>query len=323
MGKNIVICCDGTNNEFGEENSNVVKLFNVLVKDTFSTTMPSSQSASFNRSTQVAFYDPGVGTFGASVPFPITRKVTKLLGLAVGWGLTKLIEDSYLYLMERYQDGDNVFIFGFSRGAFAARALAGMLHKVGLLQRGRENLVPYATKMWKQGKADISAKFMETYGRKCPIHFLGVWDTVKSVGLPLNPDVLPFSQTNPSVASVRHAVSVDEHRCYFAAYLWDPAKNYVRDAPGQNIKEVWFPGAHADVGGGYIEDQSGLAKITLKWMVDEAVSCGLVIDHGRFSAICPATSSNGVSSPDANASMHDELKRIASRYRAYRHNARK
>ena len=124
--KNIVICCDGTGKEYGRNNSNVVKLYQRLVRD----------------SDQVTFYDPGVGTFS----FPgrnLGRQSGIVLGSAFGAGMQINIEDAYRYLMDRYRTGDRVFLFGFSRGAFTVRALAGMPHKCGLLQRGSINLVPH------------------------------------------------------------------------------------------------------------------------------------------------------------------------------------
>src|SRR5262249_8569020 len=133
-GRNIVLCCDGTSNEYGDRNTNVVKLFTMLRRGP----------------RQLGFYDPGVGTLSAPAVFTTAAQiVTKGLGLAFGRGITQNIEDAYAFLMETWQPGDRVFIFGFSRGAYTARAVAAMLHKVGLLDAGSRHLVPYASKMFK------------------------------------------------------------------------------------------------------------------------------------------------------------------------------
>src|SRR5262245_58623619 len=122
MAKNIVVCCDGTGNEYGENNTNVVKLFRMIEKD------PRSQ---------IAYYDPGVGTLSAPAALTkLTKALTKLLGLAFAYGVSTNLEDAYEYLMDKFEPGDKVFLFGFSRGAFTVRALAGMLNKCGLLEKG-------------------------------------------------------------------------------------------------------------------------------------------------------------------------------------------
>ena len=166
MTKNIVICCDGTGAEYGSNNSNVVKLYQRVVRD----------------SGQIAFYDPGVGTF-SFLGRSLGRRVGVALGKAFGAGMQLNIEDAYRYLMDRYRTGDKVFLFGFSRGAFTVRALAGMLHKCGLLQRGSNNLVPYASRTYnRRSNESIAAGFKATYSHECKPHFIGVWDTVGSMG---------------------------------------------------------------------------------------------------------------------------------------------
>ncbi len=254
MPKNIVICCDGTGNEFGPTNTNVVKLFELLHKDP---------------STQAAYYDPGVGTMSAPGAISVPAKAfTKLLGLAFAFGLTANIEDAYRYLMERYQDGDQVFLFGFSRGAFTVRALAGMLYKCGLLQRGSENLIPYASKMYRHGSKALAADFKRTFSRSCPVFFIGVWDTVKSVGI-LRRRKFPNTALNPEVAHARHAISIDEKRSQYRPNLWS-------HEPRQDVRQVWFAGVHSDVGGGYCE--AGLSHATLRWILREAIDAGLRAD---------------------------------------------
>jgi uncharacterized protein (DUF2235 family) len=127
--KNIVICCDGTGNEFGESNSNVIKLYQTLILDP---------------ARQVAYYHPGVGTTGAKNALTAAGEVwTKFRDLAFGYGFSENIADAYQYLMKVFNPGDQVFIFGFSRGSYTARALCGMLELLGLLQPGNEGQIPY------------------------------------------------------------------------------------------------------------------------------------------------------------------------------------
>src|SRR5215831_6694365 len=133
MPKNVVVCCDGTANEFARDRTNVVKLFYTLVHDP---------------SRQVAFYHPGLGTMeaaGALTTF--SRKLTKLDGRAIGYGLEADIRDAYVFLMSYFQEGDRLFLFGFSRGAYTVRAVASLLHMYGLIRKGDEPLVPYAIRM--------------------------------------------------------------------------------------------------------------------------------------------------------------------------------
>ena len=262
-GKNIVICCDGTGNEFGERNSKVVKLFEVIVKDP---------------NYQIAYYDPGVGTLSAPAALTKTRKVImKFFGLAFAYGITRNIEDAYEYLMDKYQKGDKVFLFGFSRGAFTVRALAGMLHKCGLLEKGSNNLIHYASKMYRWGKSSVAKDFKRTFSRECKPHFVGVWDTVKSVGM-IIPRVFPNAILNEDVRFGRHAIAIDEKRRKFQPFPWEE-----QSFNKQDIKQVWFAGVHADVGGSYEED--GLSNIALLWMLDEAMNQDLIVDKNAYKEI--------------------------------------
>src|SRR5712691_10915204 len=140
MPKNIVICCDGTGNEFGGQKSNVIKLYETLIQD----------------AGQIAYYHPGVGTLGARNALTgIGKWWTRLLGLAFGYGISDNVADGYQFLMRDFQSGDHVYLFGFSRGAYTARALCGMLHIVGLLTEGNEALIPYAIRMIKRKQIDF------------------------------------------------------------------------------------------------------------------------------------------------------------------------
>jgi uncharacterized protein (DUF2235 family) len=265
MSKNIVICCDGTGNEVGNQNSNVVKLYKMLVCD----------------ATQIAYYHPGVGTMGArNALTAIGKSWTRVIGLAFGYGISDNVADAYQFLMRNFTPGDQLYVFGFSRGAYTARALCGMLHIAGLLTEGNEGLIPYAIRMIKQTRIDfpVMADFKNTFSRDCRPHFVGLWDTVSSVGWVYNAVRFPFTTAtkNPDLSIVRHAVSIDERRAFFRQNLFG-----MPNKTGQDVSEVWFAGVHSDVGGSYPESESQLSKITLRWMVAEAESSGLTLDPSQ------------------------------------------
>ncbi|MGH8051886.1 MAG: DUF2235 domain-containing protein [Arenimonas sp.] len=251
--KNLVVCLDGTNNVFGRDLTNVIRLYQRL-----------------NEHETLAYYDPGVGTFSAQAALTtLSKKITRLMGLAFGYGLKHNLSEAYRFLMDNYVEGDHIFVFGFSRGAYTARALAGWLHKCGLLRAQLPNLIDYSYDLYrKEHRSEIISGFLESFARPCQTHFLGLWDTVSTVGWIWSPQTLPFTQQNPSVRYVRHAVALDERRAFFRSNLWRPV-------PGQNVQEVWFPGVHSDIGGGYPVAESTLAQTALAWMLEQAQLAGL------------------------------------------------
>lgn len=306
MPKNIVICCDGTANEFAADRTNVVKLFFTLQHD------PAQQ---------VAYYHPGVGTMEAvGAVTSVGRKVTKLLGLALGYGLETDIRDAYVYLMNHYEEGDRVYFFGFSRGSYTVRVVTALLHMYGLIRPGNEPLVPYAIRMMmavtklREKKSDeakvkeyfaLARQFKDHFGGKeCKPHFVGIWDTVSSVGWIGNPVSLPYTGSNPDIQIGRHAMAIDEKRAFFRTNLWRP-KPPPAGGP-KDIKQVWFAGVHCDVGGGYAEADSGLSKLALEWMLKEAAAAGLLTDPGRVGLVLGG-SGGGYAVPNANAKMHESL----------------
>src|SRR6266849_11068580 len=134
MPKNGVVCCDGTANEFAQDRTNVVKLFYTLEQH--------------DPTRQVAYYHPGLGTMEPAAELsPLRRRIARLLGLVFGYGLAFDIRDAYVFLMNTYDEGDRVFLFGFSRGAYTVRAVTALLHMYGLIRPGNEPLVPYAIRM--------------------------------------------------------------------------------------------------------------------------------------------------------------------------------
>jgi uncharacterized protein (DUF2235 family) len=290
MARNIVVCCDGTGNEYGSENSNVVKLYWTL--------------SAANQ--QTAYYHPGVGTMGARNALTTAGKWwTKIRGLAFGYGFSDNIADVYSFLMSEFVPGDQIFIFGFSRGSYTARALCGLLHMCGLLTPGNEALIPYAIRLYKSNdpqKFNIAAGFKTTFSIPCAPHFLGLFDTVSSIGWILDPihtkgGHLPYTATLPDIHVIRHAVSIDERRAFFR-------QNLVHQ-PNPALKEVWFAGVHSDVGGSYPEAESGLSKITLRWMMCEAESAGLFLDPQKTIAVLGGA--QPYVAPDPKAQLHKSL----------------
>lgn len=252
--KNIVVCCDGTGNEYGTNNTNVVETYSVVKKT----------------STQSVYYDPGVGTGGWEYS-ESTGDLRAKHDQATGEGLQKNVDDAYAFLMEVYEPGDKLFLLGFSRGAFTVRSLAGMLYKCGLLPPDNDNLLEYASKIYNTKDNKLIANgFKATFCRPCPVHFIGVWDTVSS--LVMNARKKWHNHTlNPEALYGYHALSIDERRKDFPPCLWDESHL----APNQKIEQVWFAGVHADVGGWY--DERGLSNITLQWMIGKAKARGLEV----------------------------------------------
>ncbi|RPI23049.1 MAG: DUF2235 domain-containing protein, partial [Actinobacteria bacterium] len=219
MAKNIVLCLDGTGNQLkAKGNTNVVLLYQMLDLS--------------DPEAQVAFYDPGVGTFAATGAWTrLSQKLSKLLGLAFGLGIKDNIAEAYRYLMGHYRPGDRVFVFGFSRGAFTARALCGMSYRAGMMQPGAENLVPYLVSRYTKGgrwsdedwkNVDQFAKtFSHDHGGSLamPVAFLGLWDSVKALGYLRWDPSWPYTRQLPNARVIRHAVSIDEKRRPYPEYL--------------------------------------------------------------------------------------------------------
>ncbi len=261
MSKRIVICSDGTwNSPVDGETTNVLKLSRAI------------KPVASDKKAQVVFYDWGVGT-----------DAHKITGGAFGVGLDKNIQDAYRFMVHNYNPGDELFLFGFSRGAYTVRSLAGFIRNVGVLKRANAGLIQKAYDLYRsRSKPDSerSRKFRKdnSWANETPIYFLGVWDTVGSLGIPFSflgflNDKYEFHDTKLSriIEHARHAVSIDEKRDDFKPTLWD-LKNKKED-----IKQVWFAGVHSDVGGGFKE--SGLSDIALKWMIQEAKALGLTVEN--------------------------------------------
>ncbi|HTH54769.1 MAG TPA: DUF2235 domain-containing protein [Cyclobacteriaceae bacterium] len=287
MPKNIIVCCDGTGNQFDESYSNVVKIFTIIKKD----------------QTQLAYYDPGVGTLNDESAAGLPGKWRKVKSLAFGSGLEKNVKEAYSYLMENYHNGDQLFLFGFSRGAFTVRVLAGFIHQVGILEKGCQNLIPYAWDTYRKTTnktgQELAAEFRTTFSRTATIHFLGLWDTVTSMGL-FNWRRYPNTTNNGSVVHIRHAISIDERRTFFRQNLFGA---YHADG---TVKQVWFVGVHADVGGSYPFNESGLAQVALQWMAKEAKGLALAIDEEQETMVLYDQTGHN-SPPDYRGEIHPSL----------------
>jgi uncharacterized protein (DUF2235 family) len=267
MGKKIVICCDGTGNSFDhvDEDSNVAKLYSSL---------------KINKD-QIGYYHPGVGTMGSpNSRNRVEKEWSRIKGLAFGAGLLDNVGDAYRFLMDTYVDGDEIYLFGFSRGAFTARALASLIHVFGLLCAGNQGMIPYILNLYakrsREAKhkhrtfpSDEPFKWQFSHAEEVRIKFCGLWDTVSSYGWVYDPIELPFLGSNPIIDTGRHAISIDERRCFYRDNLWgDPSST-------QDFRQVWFSGVHSDVGGSYKEHTSGLSKIALEWMFVQAAEADL------------------------------------------------
>jgi uncharacterized protein (DUF2235 family) len=260
--RNIIICCDGTGNEISENISNVLKLYRCLRK------------TDKNGPRQIVYYDPGVGTLARPDPWHKLRQdFNAILGLATGYGLDDNVMAAYCFLAGTWQPGDQIYLFGFSRGAYTVRVLAGLIHKIGLITPEQVNLAGSGLIAYKQfssdgapalrlnpgaltdagdedgplpdGPYDNAAQFARITSSRWPtIRFVGVWDTVASVIVPRadrlywpSLEELAYTLHNPSVQTFRQAISIDERRCMFRLKKWDDP---------QTFKHNRFNDAHAE-----------------------------------------------------------------------------
>lgn len=294
MPRNIVLCLDGTHNEFAASHTNVLRLYRMLARD------PAKQ---------LTYYQPGAGTLAPIGTMSRLRaQALKTLDAATAWMLHRHVGSAYRFLMAHYRKGDRVFAFGFSRGAYAARVLCGMLTKVGLLHDGLDEMVAFAWDTYaNEMRVRPNATFKQTFARRVDVAFLGLFDTVSAVGTAWRPRAFPYTATNPRVAQVRHAIALDERRAAFVQNLWRPAR-------GEDVRQVWFAGVHSDVGGGYPDGENQLARIPLAWMLREAQDAGLKIDPVREERLLHEGSIDVCVESHATAPAHESLTR---RWRAY------
>jgi uncharacterized protein (DUF2235 family) len=264
MGRRIAFCADGTWDTVTND-TNVYRLSKAICA------IPGEQ---------YSFYDDGVGSDGTPID--------KLLGGAIGLGLFQKIKDGYSTIASVYEAGDEVFIFGFSRGAYTARSLAGMIAGCGLPTKNPDtNLVNTVFQAYRnRGQRQAILGTLGAYGLvPATMTMVGVWDTVGALGIPaivggVDPVLFGFLDTglHPDILNAYHAVAIDERRAEFPATLWAPPFS-----PQQTVEQAYFVGVHCDVGGGYADDAgsgTALSDITFSWMMKKAAQLGLVFDAG-------------------------------------------
>jgi uncharacterized protein (DUF2235 family) len=297
----LVISCDGTWNTADQQDGGVSTATNVVRLHS----CVAEQGA--NGVEQKKYYHPGVGTDPGLL--------NRLLGGGLGLGLDRNIQSAYAWLCRNYQSGDTLFLFGFSRGAYTVRSLGGLTTRCGLLDlsgltdedgwKRVETVFRNGYRARKETRDDWIKRGWKFHQSKpgshdIGIHFIGVWDTVGALGIPDHlgllkvieePDKYKFHDTTLSelVVHARHAIALDEMRGSFQATLWTKVK------PGHDVKQVWFPGVHSDVGGGYRE--TGLSDGALKWMIEEAATQGLGFNAAMTKQIAP----------DFRAQLHNSL----------------
>lgn len=289
--KNIIICCDGTSNDITGTPTNVLRLYRSLRRS----------------DSQLTYYDSGVGTLpDPSMLTDPGKALGKKLDMAVGYSVKSQVCKAYRFLTRRWEADDRIFLIGFSRGAYAVRALAGMLHVLGLVRRELEHLDELGWSVYSAADFKACSNFKYAFSQMLPvkIFFAGVWDTVSSFGRMTNFKTLPYTANNPSIEHVRHAVAIDEKRVCFKANLFRP-ENVEQHS---SFKQLWFPGSHGDVGGGYPEKESGLAKVTLDWMYQEAAALGCELDDQQMEFFLGESDSKTFQAkPDPRAAVHDSI----------------
>ncbi|MCJ2054467.1 DUF2235 domain-containing protein [Methylobacterium sp. J-070] len=289
--KRLVVCCDGTwnNDDLQTEDTNVARMARAV-----------HGSEATGGVLQIVLYIRGVGTTGL--------KLETFVEGATGLGIDDNIRSAYQFIAQNYIPGDEIFLFGFSRGAFTARSLSGLISACSILKRQSLGSLPDAWAYYRTDRPHspvLFTKWLADEGKDpaefhldVTIKFLGVWDTVGSLGIPgslltdSNKKKFAFHDTSPSpiVKTAVHAMAVDEHRHNFTPTYWTGV------APaGVTIKQVWFAGAHADVGGGY--KNRTLADIPLVFIARQAEAVGLALDWS-----CLPTSPLDVTAPSHNSS---------------------
>lgn len=283
MAKRLVVCCDGTWNTPDQTTdgkptpTNVAKVAMALA--------PRDDEGREQR----LFYHRGVGT---------TRS-DRLLGGAFGAGLFRDVCETYRFVVQNYQPGDELFFFGFSRGAYTARSTAGLIRNAGVLHRDNADQIGQAYALYRNGNTNTNprsvaaALFRKMYSEETDIRFIGVWDTVGALGIPSVGGWLArrfnrryeFHDTTLSsrVGEAYQALAIDERRGPFVPTIWSQSNTA---PPTQRLEQVWFTGSHSDVGGG--NRQHGLSDIALLWMLEKARGAGLTFVERSFLREPPA-----------------------------------
>jgi uncharacterized protein (DUF2235 family) len=279
MRKRIIVCCDGTWNTPDQERNgkaaptNVVRVAEAIL------------ATDGNGGEQRVFYHPGLGT----------RRWERVRGGAFGFGLSRDVRDTYSFIMRTYEPGDELFFFGFSRGAYTARSTVGLIHNSGLLRREHADRLGDAYSLYRdrsnrtKPRATEAKLFRRSYSHEPSIRFVGVWDTVGACGIPISGLRLLTllnkrwlfhdAELSPQVEAAFQALAIDERRRPFEPAIWKP----LPEATDQVVEQVWFTGVHSDVGGGY--QDHGLSDIPLAWLANRARTCGLVFEPDAFAKL--------------------------------------
>lgn len=278
MNKRIVICADGTWNRPEKDlkvdfPTNVLRLARAI-----------SPMAADGKPQQV-FYDWGVGSY-----------YDEVIGGATGRGLHKNIMDGYRYIVQNYSPGDEIYLFGFSRGAYTVRCLCGLINNCGILKRPDARLIQQAFDHYKKSSApfapsgDKSVEFRQKHSHESrEIKFVGVWDTVGAMGIPISflglfedKDEFYDTKIGRNVRVARHALAIDEHRSDFEPTIWQLRDN-------MDMQQVWFAGAHSNIGGSYQPDKDGslLSDNALAWMIAEAERFNLSLEPHLTASLHP------------------------------------
>lgn len=278
MKRRLIVCCDGTWQDLDQGYpTNVVKMAQAIK-------LVDNQDIH-----QIVYYDEGLGTKqvdGSS----LIDKLTKMMGGGLGFGIDHKIQNAYCFLCMNYEPGDEIYLFGFSRGAYTVRCLAGLIYNSGLPHREFVRKIPEAYEIYREKQDPKNAPdgnkaiaFREKYGPQVPIKALCCWDTVASLGIPDIVHSLHLDEkfneryrffddkVNPTIENAIHAVAIDEIRKVFDVTRMESSQ------PNQ-VTQVWFPGAHGCIGGGS-KEESGLSDGALVWMMEQVKKLGLVLDE--------------------------------------------
>lgn len=271
--KRIIICCDGTWNTPDQDSDGVSLATNVA---RIATAIADRGADGVE---QLTYYGVGVGTTGS--------RIKRLFAGATGWGLSDNLLDAYRFLVTHYRPGDELFLFGFSRGAFTVRSLGGLINNSGILRPEHAGKLEHSYDLYRSRTKSShprraeSVLFRKTYAwqDRTPVKFIGVWDTVGALGNPLLLMKSPLSRRykfhdtslSSTVENAFHAVAIDEKRKHFRAALWKQQAHVT----AQKLEQRWFVGVHSDIGGG--TPNKGLSDLTLQWLAGKARDCGLAL----------------------------------------------
>lgn len=315
--KRIIICSDGTWNRPGvldngvEVRTNIELLFKLIkpIDNTSGKAIP-----------QLKFYETGVGSSTFSIR-------DRIFGGISGAGIDSKIKDLYLFLIVNYEIGDEIYFFGFSRGAYTVRSLAGLVRNCGILKPENLNLLDLTFALYRNRNeytspdSDMMVGYKKQYSIEpvTPIKFIGVWDTVGSLGIPINKknNLNRYSfhdvKLSSTIMNAYHALAIDERRNLFQPTLWEVSSN--KDVK-QNVEQRWFIGSHSNVGGGYPD--TGLSDIALKWLVEKAQNLGLQFEDLQFNDVENGYNFKPDYSKDPVDSRTTLFKFLPSGYRDYK-----